>query len=58
MEVLCDIGTMLGMLSIRKNLDFVGPMNGLKTYSDYLIGVSLHDLKELKKHHPPGTGEI
>ncbi len=30
----------------------------LETYSDYLIGVSLHDLKELEKYHPPGTGDI
>lgn len=30
----------------------------LETYSDHLIGVSLHDLKELEMYHPPGFGDI
>ena len=30
----------------------------LETYSDHLIGVSLYDLNELDKYHPPGIGDI
>ncbi len=29
-----------------------------EAYGDHLIGVSLHDLKDLEMYHPPGSGDI
>ena len=30
----------------------------LEAYEDHLIGISIHDLKDLEMYHPPGTGDI
>ncbi len=30
----------------------------LESYNEHLIGVSLHDLKDLEMSHPPGAGDI
>ena len=30
----------------------------LEAYKDHLIGVNLHDLKELEAYHPPGFGDV
>ena len=30
----------------------------LETYKDHLIGVNLHDLKDLEEYHPPSFGDV
>jgi hypothetical protein len=30
----------------------------LEAYTENLIGVNLHDLKDLEAYHPPGSGDL
>jgi sugar phosphate isomerase/epimerase len=30
----------------------------LEAYAENLIGVNLHDLKDLEAYHPPGSGDL
>ena len=54
----CGIGTMSVTQSCKSVSVFAGRSVGLDSYKDHLIGVNLHDLKDLDEYHPPSFGDV
>lgn len=47
-----------GHAAYQEKLGLTWSQEWVKTYSEHLIGVSLHDLQELDMYHPPGSGDL
>ncbi|MBC8236241.1 sugar phosphate isomerase/epimerase [bacterium] len=47
-----------GHAAIQEKVGILKQERLLKTYSEQLIGIELHDVKELDEYLPPGTGEL
>ncbi len=48
----------VGHAALQEKLGLCWSHQWLETYSEHLIGVTLHDLQELEPYHPPGTGDL
>ena len=48
----------VGHASLQEKLGLTWTHEWLESYDEHLIGVSLHDLKDLEMYHPPGSGDI
>ena len=48
----------VGHAAKQEKLGLCRSQEWIKTYAEHLIGVTLHDLKELDPYHPPGTGDL
>ena len=44
--------------ALQESVGILKQENLLKTYSEQLIGIELHDIKELEEYLAPGTGEL
>ncbi len=47
-----------GHAAYQEKLGLTWSYEWVKSYSEYLIGVSLHDLQDLDMYHPPGSGDL
>ena len=48
----------VGNAAYQEKLGICWSHEWLDTYSEHLIGVSMHGLKELEMYHPPGSGDL
>lgn len=48
----------VGHALLQEKLGLSWSQEWLEVYEDHLIGVSIHDLKDLEMYHPPGTGDV
>ncbi len=48
----------VGHAALQEKLGLCWSHEWLETYAEHLVGVSLHDLKDLEMYHPPGLGDI
>ena len=48
----------VGHAVLQERLGLSWSKDWLETYQDHLIGVTLHDLKNLEMYHPPSSGDI
>lgn len=48
----------VGHALLQEKLGLCWAQEWLEAYGDHLIGVSIHDLKDLEMYHPPGSGDI
>ncbi len=48
----------VGHAALQEKLGLRWSHEWFEAYGDHLIGVSLHDLKDLDMYHPPGSGDI
>lgn len=48
----------IGHAAIQEKVGILKQEQLLQTYSEQLIGVEIHDVKELNEYLPPGTGEL
>lgn len=48
----------VGHAALQEKLGLCWSHEWIKTYAQYLIGVTLHDLQDLDPYHPPGTGDL
>lgn len=48
----------VGHAALQEKLGLCWSQEWIKTYTEHLIGVTLHDLQELDPYHPPGTGDL
>ena len=48
----------LGHAMLQERVGICWADRWLEAYGDDLIGVNLHDLKDLEAHHPPGFGDL
>lgn len=48
----------VGHAVLQEKLGLCWAHEWLESYDEHLIGVSLHDLKDLEMYHPPGSGDI
>ena len=48
----------VGHAALQEKLGLCWSHKWLETYSEHLIGVTLHDLQELEPYHPPGSGDL
>ena len=47
-----------GHAAYQEKLGLTWSQEWVKSYSEHLIGVSLHDLQDLDMYHPPGSGDV
>ncbi len=48
----------VGHAALQEKLGLCWADAWIEAYDDHLIGVSVHDLKDLEPYHPPGSGDI
>lgn len=48
----------VGHAALQEKLGLCWSHQWLETFSEHLIGVTLHDLQELEPYHPPGNGDL
>jgi sugar phosphate isomerase/epimerase len=48
----------VGHAMLQERVGLCWSQRWLETYAENLIGVNLHDLKDLGAYHPPGTGDL
>ena len=48
----------VGHAMVQERVGLCWSQRWLETYAENLIGVNLHDLKDLGAYHPPGTGDL
>ena len=47
-----------GHAAYQEKLGLTWSHEWIKSYNEYLIGISLHDLQDLDMYHPPGSGDL
>ena len=47
-----------GHAALQERIGLCWSHRWLEAYKDHLIGVNLHDLKDLEAHYPPGFGDL
>ena len=47
-----------GHAAYQEKLGLTWSYEWIKSYSEFLIGISLHDLQDLEMYHPPGSGDM
>jgi sugar phosphate isomerase/epimerase len=48
----------VGHAALQERIGLCWSHRWLEEYKDHLIGVNLHDLKNLEAHYPPGFGDL
>ncbi len=48
----------VGHAALQERVGLCWSHRWLEAYKDHLIGVNLHDLKDLETHYPPGFGDL
>jgi sugar phosphate isomerase/epimerase len=48
----------VGHAMLQERVGLCWSQRWLETYAENLIGVNLHDLKDLEAYHPPGSGDL
>ena len=48
----------VGHAALQERIGLCWSKRWLEAYKDHLIGVNLHDLKNLEAHYPPGFGDL
>ena len=48
----------VGHAMLQERVGLCWSQRWLETYTENLIGVNLHDLKDLEAYHPPGSGDL